>query len=120
MSLYTRVVPVSGRLLLQHGTVYQEFYKICMISSYTSHKHFVQNMGRITVYKKSYEPLLVCVCGAHQKLFAISERGDQMFYLRSFYTSSNGIKYCDLFVKETKSATMNIFRFLFYLFLNHS
>ena len=78
--------------------LYQEFYKICMISSYTSHKHFVQIWVESQFIKQSYEPLLG-MCGAHQKLFAISERGDQMFYLCSFYISSNGIKYCDLFVK---------------------
>ena len=40
--VYTRVVPESRRLLLKHETVYQEFYEICMIFLYTSHKHFAQ------------------------------------------------------------------------------
>ena len=40
--LCTRVVPESRRLMLKHKTVYQEFYEICMIFLYTSHKHFAQ------------------------------------------------------------------------------
>ena len=39
---YTRVVPESRRLLFLHKTVYQEFYEICMIFLYASHKHFAQ------------------------------------------------------------------------------
>ena len=83
--------------------MYQEFYEICIVFSYTSHKHFVQIWIESQFIYQSYEPLLDCVSACVEYIadyFDIfSEIGAQVFCLCSFYIRFDGIKYCDLFVK---------------------